>query len=73
MSTSLLNNGDGLTFRYIANLLETSLFATAYALQSQLNSIKLYRKTALSALFHCLLDYLHVIPFLVHCEFLLLF
>lgn len=64
----LINNGDGITLTYVLSVLESSFFSVAYTLQNDLNHKKLYRKNYAFAAFQCLLDYLHVIPFLVHGE-----
>ena len=69
-NSGLINNGDGLTLSYVTRILETSFFSTAYALQNSLTEKKLYRKNYGTAAVQCLLDYLHVIPFLVHRKFL---
>jgi hypothetical protein len=65
-NTNVINNGDGITLSYIVKVLETSFFAVVYALQSNLNEKKLYRKNYTTCFFQSLLDYIHVIPFLVH-------
>ena len=65
-NTSLINNGDGITFKYVTTVIESSFFAMTYALQSKVNEVKLYRKNVLTCLGQTILDYLHVIPFLVH-------
>lgn len=68
--TGLINNGDGITFKYAITILEDSFFAVNYIIQNHLNAAKLYRKNHLATIFQCLLDYLHVIPFLVHSKHL---
>ena len=70
--TGLVNNGDGITLKYAVTILENSFFAVNYAIQSHLNAAKLYRKNHFSTLMASLLDYLHVIPFLVHRKYLCL-
>ena len=69
-NNGLINNGDGITLSYLTRIFETSYFSTAYALQNSLTEKKLYRKNYGTAAVQCLLDYLHVIPFLVHRKFL---
>ena len=70
---SLINNGDGITFKYVMTVIESSFFAVTYALQSEVNEVKLYRKNVISCLIQTIWDYLHIIPFLVHGEFLTFF
>ena len=64
--TGLVNNGDGITLKYAATIVENSFFAVNYAIQNHLNAAKLYRKNHFSTLIASLLDYCHIIPFLVH-------
>ena len=67
----LINNGDGITIAYVFKTIETTFFATTYALQNRVNEVRLYRKNYLSAFLSNLLDYVHIIPFLVHSKFFL--
>ena len=64
-----MNNGDGLTYKFITSVIENSFFAVTYALQFKVNEVRLYRKNYFSTFVQTLLDYLHIIPFLVHREF----
>ncbi len=68
-NNGLINNGDGITFRYVTSVIENSYFAVTYAIQSVINEKTLYRKNYVSTFFQCLLDYVHVIPFLIHGNF----
>jgi hypothetical protein len=65
-NSGLINNGDGITFKYLVTVIETSIFATAYKLQSKITEKRRYRKNILTALFQNCLDYAHIVPFLVH-------
>ncbi len=69
-SNGLINNGDGITFKYLATVIETSIFATGYKLQNKINEKRLYRRNISTALFQNALDYAHLVPFLVHSKFL---
>ena len=69
--SGLMNNGDGLTYKFITTVIENSFFAVTYGLQSKANEVRLYRKNFLSTFVQTLLDYFHIIPFLVHREFFL--
>ena len=68
-SSGLINNGDGITFKYVSTVVETSIFATGYKLQNKINEKRLYRRNILLALFQNALDYAHLVPFLVHSKF----
>ena len=68
-SSGLFNNGDGITFRYVMTIIETSIFATGYKLQNKLTEKRRYRSNVLTALFQNSLDYAHLVPFLVHSKF----
>jgi hypothetical protein len=56
----------GLTFQNLANVFEKTIFSLAYTLQFNVNEVKLYRKNYATLFAHCLFDYIHVVPFLVH-------
>ncbi len=64
----VLNPTDGITFNFITSVIENTFFAVNYAIQAKLNDAKLYRKNYVSTFFACLLDYLHVIPFLIYSK-----
>ena len=64
----VLNPTDGITLNFITSVIENTFFAVNYAIQAKLNEAKLYRKNYVSTFFACLLDYLHVIPFLIYSE-----
>lgn len=68
-NNGLINNGDGITFNYIVKVVETSVFATAYQLQNKITEKRLYRKNILTGIFQNCLDYVHIVPFLVHSKF----
>lgn len=67
-SFGVLNTADGITFKFITTVIENTFFAVNYAIQSKLNEAKLYRKNYVTTFFSCLLDYLHVIPFLIYSK-----
>ena len=68
-NNGLINNGDGITFKYLVTVIETSIFATAYKLQNKITEKRLYRKNILTSMFQNCLDYAHIVPFLVHSKF----
>lgn len=68
-NSGLINNGDGITFRYLVSVIETSIFAAGYKLQNKITEKRLYRKNILKSLFENALDYAHLVPFLVHSKF----
>ena len=65
-NNGLINNGDGITFKYVLSVIETSYFAATYALQNSLNDVKLYRKNYATTFAFSVLEILQIIPFLVH-------
>ncbi len=65
-NSGLINNGDGITFKYVRSVIETSYFAATYALQNSLNDVKLYRKNYVTTFLVSILEVLQIIPFLVH-------
>ena len=71
-NNGLINNGDGITFKYVMSVMETSYFASIYSIQNQLNDTKLYRKNYNSTILFTFLEYLQIIPFLVHGKFVTL-
>jgi hypothetical protein len=66
--SGLMNNGDGWTYKFITSVIENSFFAVTYALQFKVNEVRLYRKNYFWTFVQTLMDYLHIIPFLVHRE-----
>ena len=71
-SFGVLNTADGITFKFITAVIENTFFAVNYAIQNKLNEAKLYRMNYVTTFFACLLDYLHVIPFLIYSKSLFL-
>ena len=69
-NSGLINNGDGITFKYLGTVIETSIFSVGYALQSKLTEKRLYRMNFFTAFFQNCLDYAHLVPFLIHGKFL---
>ena len=67
-NSGLINNGDGITFKYLMTVIETSVFAIGYKLQNKVTEKRLYRKNILTAIFQNALDYAHLVPFLVHSK-----
>lgn len=69
-NNGLINNGDGITFKYLVTVIETSIFTAGYKLQNKITEKRLYRKNILKSIFENSLDYAHLVPFLVHSKFI---
>ena len=65
-NTGLINNGDGITFKFVMTVIETTFFNSLYAIQNAVNEAKVYRKNYVSTGLYTALEYCQIIPFLVH-------
>ena len=67
--SALIYAQEGFTAKYFFALLEDSYFGILLSIQTSINEQKLVRNNWGQAGFYWILDFLHIIPFLVHGKF----